>query len=171
MFPLETRSMIASARPGAHAIARPIVDELQRSARRAQLVREQKHRGDPEPRHAGALGGRLLRHSRLEGAAAEAEAQQLGHRRAALADEIRARDAAVDDAVLHVLRDVGSANEQDLDGSVAARERESALAGLLRTEAGLLEQMDRRLAQAALRRDGDLQALAEPACRRSSACR
>ena len=103
------------------------------------------------------MTARLLRHSRLEPAAAEAERQQLGDRRAPLAHEIDAGDAAVDDTVLHVLRHVGSAHEQHLDGGVAAREREGTFAGLLRAEPGVLEQLERRLAQPALDRDGDPQ--------------
>ena len=79
------------------------------------------------------------------------------HVGAALAHEVDAGDAAVDDAVLHVLGHVGGAHEQDLDRRVAARERERALAGLLGAEAGVLEQVERRFAQPALDRDGDPQ--------------
>ena len=77
--------------------------------------------------------------------------------RAALANEVDAGDAAVDDAVLHVLGDVGRAHEQHLDRRVAAGEGERAVAGLLGAEPGVLEQVERRLAQPALRRDGDPQ--------------
>ena len=66
-------------------------------------------------------------------------------------------DAAVDDAVLDVLGHVGRADEQHLDRRVAARERERPVAGLLRAEPGVLEQVDGRLAQPALGRDGDPQ--------------
>ena len=79
---------------------------------------------------------------------------------APLADEVRARDAAVDDPVLHVLGDVRGADEQHVDRRVAAGEGERALAGLLRPEPRVLEQGDGRLAQPPLDRDGDRQAVA-----------
>ena len=66
------------------------------------------------------------------------------HVGAALAHEIDAGDAAVDDAVLDVLGHVGGADEQHLDRRVAARERERALAGLLGAEPRVLEQVERR---------------------------
>jgi hypothetical protein len=88
------------------------------------------------------------------------------HVGSALAHEVDARDAAVDDAVLDVLRNVGRTNEQDLDGRVAARERERAIPGLLGPEAGVLEQVERRLAQPPLRRESEPQEAA-----RSSAAR
>jgi hypothetical protein len=75
-------------------------------------------------------------------------------------DEILTGDAAVDDAVLDVLRDVRRADEQHVDRRVAARERERALAGLLRLEAGVDEEPYGRLAQPPLDRDGDRQAVA-----------
>ena len=103
----------------------------------------------------------------LERARAETDPQQLAHARAALDHQVGAGDPAVDDAVLHVLGDVRSAHEQHLDRRVAARERERALARLLRAEAGVVEQADRRLAETALRRDRDLQRLFERCLRRS----
>ena len=110
---------------------------------------------------AGELGERLrlrlLGHRRLEPARAEAERQQLAHVGAALAHEVDAGDAAIDDAVLHVLRHVGRAHEQDLDGRVAAGKGERPVAGLLGPEPGILEQVERRVAQPAFRRDGDPQ--------------
>src|SRR5262249_16222876 len=66
-------------------------------------------------------------------------------------------DPTIDDAVLHVLRDVRGAHEQHLDRSVAARERKSSVARFLGAEPGVLEQVERRLAQPALDRDGDSQ--------------
>jgi hypothetical protein len=75
----------------------------------------------------------------------------------ALADEVEAGDPAVDDPVLHVLGHVGGPDEQDLDRRVPARERERALAGLLGAEARVLQQVEGRLAQPALDRDGDSQ--------------
>ena len=90
---------------------------------------------------------------------AEAEPQQLVDVDAALFDEVEPGDAAVDGAVLDVLRDVGSAYEEHVDRRVPARERERALAGLLGAEAGVVEQRHRRLAQPALDRDGDPQAV------------
>jgi hypothetical protein len=50
-------------------------------------------------------------------------------------------------------------DEQHVDRRVPARERERALAGLLRAEARVLEQRDGRFAQAPLDRDGDRQAV------------
>ena len=126
----------------------------------------------PQPGQLGEPGdGRFLRHRGLQRAAAEAEPQQLGHARAAFRHEVGAGDPAVDDAVLDVLGDVRGADEQHLDGRVPAREGERALAGLLGAEAGVLEQRDRRLAQAALGGDRDLQAVGERCVRRSSAVR
>ena len=73
--------------------------------------------------------------------------------------EIKERgfDAVREWAVEHVLRHVRGAHEQHLDRRVAARERERAVAGLLGAEPGVLEQVERRVAQPALRRDGDPQ--------------
>src|SRR5262249_11704959 len=68
-----------------------------------------------------------------------------------------AGDPTINDAVLHVLRDVRGAHEQHLDRSVAARERKSSVARFLGAEPGVLEQVERRLAQPALDRDGDSQ--------------
>jgi len=86
--------------------------------------------------------------------------------------EIEARDATVDDAVLDILRNVGCADEQDVDRSIQAREGESPIAGALRTETGVFEQGDRRLAETTLRRDRDPQALrASLRLRRSIASR
>ena len=115
-----------------------------------------------------ALVRRLGGHGRLEAARAEAELQHLADPGAALADEVDAGDAAVDDAVLHVLGDVGGADEQHLDRRVAARERERALARLLGAEPGVLEQLERRLAQPALDRHGDFQELRTPLLRSSA---
>ena len=79
------------------------------------------------------------------------------HVGAALADEVDPRDPAVDDAVLHVLGDIGGANEQHLDRCVAAREGKGAVTRLLGPEAGVFEQVERGLAQPALDRNGDPQ--------------
>ena len=95
-------------------------------------------------------------------------AEQLVDVGAALADDVEAGDAAVDDAVLHVLGDVVRAHEQPFDRRVAARERERTVAGRLRPEPRVLEQRDRRLAQPALGGDRDPQ---DRAARRSSASR
>jgi hypothetical protein len=73
--------------------------------------------------------------------------------------EVEARDPAVDDAVLNVLGHVGGADEEHVDRRVAAREGECAVARLLRAEAGVLEQLDRRLPEPTRRRDRDLQAV------------
>ena len=77
-------------------------------------------------RHAQAveIGELLLRrvlgHGRLEGAAGETELRERGHLRVRLGDEVRARDPEVDDAVLHVLRNVRRAHEQQVDRRVRA---------------------------------------------------
>ena len=118
-----------------------------------------------------ALDRRFLGHGGLERAASEAEPEELRDPGAALGDEVGAGDPAVDDAVLDVLGDVGGPHEQHLDGRIPAGERERALAGLLGAEPGVLEQADRRLAQAPLGRDGDLQEVGERRARRSSAVR
>ena len=55
---------------------------------------------------------RLGRDGGFERAGAEPETEELGHRGAALLDEVGAGDPAVDDAVLHVLGHVGGAHEQ-----------------------------------------------------------
>ncbi len=114
---------------------------------------------------------RLLGHGGLEPARPVPELEQLLHARSPLANEILPGDPAVDDAVLHVLGDVGGAHEQDVDRRVPARERERPLAGLLRAEPGVLEQRDRRLPQPPLDRDGDRQAVDVVSFRRSSAKR
>ncbi len=86
--------------------------------------------------------------------------------------EVEAGDAAVDDAVLDVLRHVGRPHEQDVDGCIPAGEGERPVAGPLGPEARILEQGDRRLAETSLRGDRDLQALrASLRFRRSSASR
>jgi hypothetical protein len=114
---------------------------------------------------------RFLRHGGLERAAAEAEAQELGDARTALRDQVGAGDPAVDDAVLDVLGDVRGSYQENLDRRVAARKRERALSRLLRAEARVVEQGDRRLPETPLRRDGDLQAVGESGILRSSAVR
>jgi hypothetical protein len=98
-----------------------------------------------------------VRHGRLERACSEAEAKELHDLRVSLVHEVETRDAAVHDAVLHVLRHVGGAHEQDVDGRVPAREGERAVAGLLGAEPGVLEELHRRLPQSPRRRDRDLQ--------------
>src|SRR4029079_9890335 len=99
------------------------------------------------------------------------ELQQLCHLHTALAHEVGARDPAVDDAVLYVLGDVRSANEQHVDRRVAARERERPLARLLGAEPCVVEKRDRRLAQPALRRHRDRQAVVLRRFMRSSSKR
>ena len=113
----------------------------------------------------------LLGHGGLERARAEAEPQQLVDVDAALAHEVGAGDAAVDDAVADVLGHVGGADEQDVDRRVPARERERALARLLRAETRVREQLHRRLAQPPLRRDGDRQPVGAGLPSRSSTSR
>ena len=128
-------------------------------ADREQLTRQA--RVDGCDRRAGELRellhGRLLGNRRLEAARAEAEWKHLAHVGAALAHEVDAGDPAIDDTVLHVLGHVGGAHEQHLDGRVAARERERAIAGLLGAEARILQEVERRLSEASLDRDRDPQ--------------
>ena len=113
-----------------------------------------------------------MRHGSLECAAAEAEREQLLDLGPALLHEVEAGDATVDDAVLHVLRDIRCAHEQNVDRRVPAREGEGAVAGSLGPEARILEEGDRRLAQSPGGRDRNPQpALASFFLRRSSASR
>src|SRR3990170_2223111 len=150
------------------------VHELDLDAARAERLARQAGEDGGDP-HAGDLAERLdrrlLRHGRLERAAPEPQAQELGDSGAALRDEVGARDPAVHHAVLDVLWDVLVANEEHLDRRVPAREGECALPGLLGAETGVVEQRDGRLAQPPLGRDGDLQALDERARSRSIASR
>ena len=114
-------------------------------------------------RHAGAVEllecrhGRLGRDGSLERAGAEAEPEQHVDADAALLDEIRARDAAVDDLVLDVLGNVGRADEHDVDGGVATGKRQRALAGLLGAETRCVEERDGGLSETPLRGDRDRQ--------------
>ena len=110
-------------------------------------------------RSASRLHGGLVGDGGLERARAEAEAEQLDDVGAALLDDVEPGDAAVDDAVLHVLGHVVGAHEQCLDGRVAAGEGERPVARCLGAEPGVVQELDRRLAQAALRRNGDPQEL------------
>ena len=111
------------------------------------------HGGDGQPGELGeGLRLRLLRHRRLEPARAEPERQQLPHLGAALPHEVDAGDAAIDDTVLHVLRHVRCAHEQNLDRRVAAGKGERTVAGLLGAEPCVLEQVERGIAQPALGR-------------------
>ena len=105
------------------------------------------------------LHGRLGRNGGLERARPEPEPQQLDHVSAALAHDVEPGDAAVDDAVLNVLRHVVRTHEQGLDRRVAARERKRTVAGRLRAEPCVVQQLNRRLAQPALGGDRDSQAL------------
>ena len=59
-------------------------------------------------------------------------------------DDVEPGDAAIDDAVLDVLGHVVGADEQRLDGRVAARERERAVARRLRAEPRVVQELDRR---------------------------
>jgi len=96
-----------------------------------------------------------LRHRCFKRACAEPELQQLDDVGSALANEVGACDAAVDGTVLHVLRHVSRAHEQDVERCVATGEGERSFAGLLRAEPRVAEQRHGRLAQPALGRDRD----------------
>ena len=126
-----------------------------------------------EPAQVGELGRVvLLGHRGLERARAEAEPQQLVD---VDAPRSRTRSAPVipqsTTPSLDVLGHVGGADEQHVDRRVPARERERALARLLRAEARVREQLHRRLAQPPLRRDGDRQPVGAGLPSRSSTSR
>ena len=105
---------------------------------------------------AGEVGERarrrLLGHGRLERAGAEPQPQKLLDVSLSLAHEVGSGDAAVDDAVLHVLGDVCCTHQQDVHGRIPAWEGERSLARLLGPEPGVLEQVDGGLAKAPFRR-------------------
>ena len=96
---------------------------------------------------------RVCRHRRLQCAAREAELGQHEDVRIRLRDEVRARDADVDDAILCVLGNVAGSDEQEVDGRVGARHDERAL-GHLERETGVRAEPERRLGHATLGRDG-----------------
>ena len=114
-------------------------------------------------RSSSDLHGRLGRHRSLERARAEAEPHELGDVGAALAHDVEAGDAAVDDAVLHVLGDVVGAHEQRLDRRVAAREGERAVARRLGAEPGVVRGARSRARGAAPSRERRFSG-ARPAC-------
>jgi hypothetical protein len=118
------------------------VDELDRdSSSRENLARETRIRGrNVYARELFELGDRrLLGHGGFQPATAEAELQQLRDVGSALTHEVRASDAAVDDAVLDVLGHIGSAHEQDIDRRISAGKRERARSRLLRPEPRVVE--------------------------------
>ena len=171
VLPLETRSTIASASPSRGASSTEpctstssIGSGSSSRASRGKLVATRAPREIVERLH-----GRLGRHRGLERARAEAEPRELADVGAALPHDVEAGDAAVDDAVLHVLGDVVGAHEQRLDRRVAAREGERAVARRLGPEPGVVEELDRRLAEPALRRDRDSQELVRRRRRSASA--
>ena len=173
VLPLETRSTIASARPrrGATSTEPVTADELGLyTVLSEHLAGEtRKDRGDPHPIQIRELGrSGLLRHCRLERAAAEAEAKELADGRPALPNEISARNPTIDDGVLNVLGNVLRPDEEHVDRCVATREREGAFAGSLGPQPGVLEEGDRGLAQPALGRDRDLQSFGRPVARSSA---
>jgi hypothetical protein len=124
---------------------------------------EHRTRGDgvrsrnTQPGKVGELllrGGR--RHCRFERAAGEPELGQLGDVRAGLGDEVCAGDPDVDDAVLDVLGDVVRPDEQEVDRRVPARHVQCTLPEL-ELKTGGVEQVERGLCHASLRRHGDEQ--------------
>ena len=130
------------------------------------------HGGHAPTREIGQLGRfRLGGHGGLERACAEAQLEQDLDLGAALAHEVDPGDAAVDDSVLDVLGHVGRAHEEHVDRCVAAGEGQRPLARLLRAEPCISEQCDTGLAQPALGRNGDAQAVAGGLVRRSRASR
>ena len=164
VLPLETRSTIASARPSRGATStEPVTRTSSTSSprsRRSSRGESRVHRRDTQPVEiVEPARARLGRDGGLERARAEPERDELVHLRPALANEVGARDPAVDDAVLHVLGHVGSAHEHDVDRRIAAREGERPLARLLGAEPCVREECDGRLAEPALRGDRDRQAV------------
>ena len=93
------------------------------------------------------------------------------HPCASLADEVSTGYAAIDDTVLHVFRDVRSADEEYFDRRVSTCERQCTLSWSLGPETRLLEERERRFAQPSLDGDGDLQVFCGLAARRSIARR
>ncbi len=176
VFPLETRSMIASASPSRGATSTEPVTSTSVAATpwlaRSSRARRGKTVAMRSPARSSSVAAlRLLRHRRLERAPAESQPEQLGHVALALPNEIRSRDPTVDDAVLDVLGDIGRPDEEHLDRCVPAREREGSLSRHLRPEPRLVQERDGRLAKAPLRRDRDLQSLVAAVGSRSSASR
>jgi hypothetical protein len=95
------------------------------------------------------------------------ESEELAHVGATLSREVRTRDPAVDRAVLDVLGDVRGPDEQDFERRTRAGEGECSLVRGVRCEAGVLEQVDRRLPQPAF----DRQCESQPRFARSIASR
>ena len=112
---------------------------------------------------------RIVRNGRLERAPRESELGQRDDVGLGLDDEVRTRDAEVDDAVLDVLRDVARADEEQVDRRVCAGNDERAL-GRLEREARVGAESERRLGHPALRRHGERQP-AVLACAREGAHR
>ena len=176
VLPLETRSTIASASPSRGATS---TEPVTRTSSTSTPALAEKLRGESRVHGRDAqpveivepARARLGRDGGLERARAEPERDELVHLRPALANEIGARDPAVDDAVLHVLGDVRGPHEHDVDRRVPARERERPLARLLGAEPCVREERDGRLAEAALRGDRDRQAVRPDARLRRSSTR
>ena len=97
----------------------------------------------------GATRG-LFRNGHLHAASAKAEFKQHRHVGGALADQVCTGYAAIDDAVLDVLWDIGGAHEKDVDRGLRTGKRKRALTRLLGPETGVLEERDRRRAQPSL---------------------
>ena len=177
VFPLETRSTIASASPRRGATStEPVTSTSSTSTPRSPSSVRASTRVHGRDAEAGEVRRADSAVDSCGTAASSVQAPKPSRsssltRAPRSTHEVGAGDAAVDDAVLDVLGDVRGAHEQHLDRRVPARERERPLAGLLGAEAGVLEQRDGRLAQPALRRDRDPQARREGLAPRSSASR
>ena len=131
VFPDETRSTIVSAWLNRRAIlTKPVTSTSVTSPGSSSLRQarvegcdEQPRRGRPTPALVRLLGRR-----RLESARAETERQQLWHLRRRARARGRCRSTAIDHAVLHVLRHVRRADEQNLHRRVAAWKGERVIA-------------------------------------------
>ena len=103
------------------------------------------------------LVGRVVRDGGGEPAAAVAERPDLGQLGAGLAQQVDAGDPEVRDAVTDELDDVVRANEQDVE-LVVLDEGDEAPVVLLEDEAGIVQQAQRRIDEAALVGDREAQA-------------
>ena len=161
--PVETRSTIASARPSRGATSTAPDSEMTSTGmpwsaknRRVTLGCEVAIR--TPARSAMASYGRVGGHGGDEPAAPVAQLAE--HRKvdAALGQDVAARDARVGDAVVDELDDVAGPHEQDVE-RVVLDARDEAPVVLLEDQAGVVEQAEGGLEEAALVRDGEAEAL------------
>ena len=99
------------------------------------------------------------RHRGSETALAVAERSEPGQLGTGLGQQVLAGDPEVSNPVADELDDVVGSDEEDVEIEIADPRDEASLV-LLEDEAGVAEELDRRLDQAALVRDREAQALA-----------